>query len=129
MARSIRIESIGGGTRGVGGSVSRPVKKSVNKAMLKANAEKTGRRTIGSTTLNKKGQVVEYMSGKKVTGTARKIKDNSQRTELEAKGYSKRASLPKYPSKKNIGNPDKLTTPKVPVKPKASRTRSGKKSK
>lgn len=85
------------------------------KAVKKASPEKMGR-TIGSAYINQKGQIAEYMSDKRIKGPARKIKDNAQRAELEAKGYSKRASILKYPSKKLLGNPDKPTTPKVPVK-------------
>jgi hypothetical protein len=99
----------------------------VTKAAAKASAKKIGRAT-GSVNVNSKGKVTEYMSGAKVKGKARNISDNAHRAELEAKGYSKRASVTKYPTKKLVGNPDKLTTAKVPVKT-ASRTRSGQKAK
>ena len=96
------------------GAVARAAAKkaasnAVKKAVAKAAPEKIGR-TIGSATLNNKGKVVEYMSGKRVKGTARKISDNAHRAELEAKGYSKRASALKYSSK------SKPTAKRVPVK-------------
>lgn len=65
------------------------------KAVKKASIEKTGR-GAGSVNLNSKGKITEYMTGNKVKGTARKIRDTAQRVELEAKGVSKRKSLPKY---------------------------------
>ena len=91
------------------------VKKSVKKAAAKASLKKTGR-AAGSVNVSNKGKVTEYMSGAKVKGKARNIRDTAQRAELEAKGYSKRGSVPKYPTKKLIGNSNKPTTPKVPVK-------------
>jgi len=97
------------------------------KAAIKANkykSEGTGAVNLSTTS----GNIREYMSGAKVKGAARNVRDNAQRAELEAKGYSKRASITKYPTKKLVGNPDKLTTPKVPVKT-ANRTRSGNKAK
>jgi hypothetical protein len=65
------------------------------KAVKKASIEKTGR-AAGSVNLGSKGKITEYMTDKKVKGSARKIRDNAQRVELEAKGVSKRKSLPKY---------------------------------
>ena len=103
-------------------------KKAAVKAAAKANAKKIGRAT-GSVNVSSKGKITEYMSGAKVTGKARNIRDNAQRAELEAQGVSKRASVLKYPTKKLVGNPNTLTTPKVSVKPKANRTRSGNKAK
>lgn len=88
------------------------------KAVAKATPQKVGR-YAGSVNLSSKGKVAEYMSDAKVKGKARNIRDTAQRAELEAKGYSKRASLPKFPSKKIMGNKDKLTTSKVPVKKKS----------
>lgn len=88
------------------------------KASLKANKYKS----VGTGAVNlspKTGTIREYMSGAKVKGTARKVRDNAQRAELEAKGYPKRKSVPKYPTKKLIGNSNKPTTAKVPVKKKA----------
>ena len=96
------------------------------KAAIKANKNKS--EGPYSVFLSQKGTISEYMSGAKVKGTARNVRDNAHRAELEAKGYSKRASVTKYPTKKLVGNPNKLTTPKVPVKT-ASRTRSGQKAK
>jgi hypothetical protein len=85
------------------------------KATIKANkykSEGAGAVNLGT----KSGNMREYMSGAKVKGTARNVRDNAHRAELEAKGYSKRASVTKYPTKKLVGNPNKLTTSKVPVK-------------
>jgi hypothetical protein len=65
------------------------------KAVNKASVAKTGR-AAGSVNLSSKGKITEYMTGNKVKGTARKIRDTAQRVELEAKGVSKRKSLPKY---------------------------------
>ena len=84
--------------------------------------------------LRKKGiRFVESMTDKTLKGKARKIFDTAQRTELEAKvDIPKRKSIGQYPPKRfrDIKSyTAKPTTPKVPVKPKASRTRSGKKSK
>lgn len=87
------------------------------KAISKANKYKS--EGTGAVELDtKSGTIREYMSGAKVKGTARKVRDNAQRAELQAKGYSKRASVTKYPTKKVVGNSNKPTTPKVPVKKK-----------
>lgn len=101
------VSRVVGGITGKGAKNVNPVYKNTSditagkaKAVKKASPEKMGR-TIGSATINQQGQIVEYMSGKRIKGPARKIKDNAQRAELEAKGYSKRASLPKYLSKKS----------------------------
>ena len=97
------------------------------KAAIKANKYKSA--GAGAVNLStKSGNIREYMSGVKVKGASRNVRDNAHRAELEAKGYSKRASVTKYPTKKLVGNADKLTTPKVPVKT-ANRTRSGQKAK
>jgi Flp pilus assembly protein TadG len=105
-------------------------KKAAVKAAAKASAKKIGKAT-GSVNVSSKGKVTEYMSGAKVTGKARNIRDNAQRAELEAQGVSKRKSVLKYPSNKLIKDIKKQTasTAKVPVKPRASRTRSGNKAK
>ena len=122
MAKASKLSEIGGGS-----SISRGVSTGMRKAAAKTNEQKIGR-AQGSAFLNSKGKLEEYMSGAKVKGTTRKAPNNAQRAELEAKGYPKRASVPKYPTKKLVGNSDKLTTPKVPVK-NAGRTRSGQKAK
>ncbi len=90
------------------------------KAAIKANkykSEGTGAVNLSTTS----GNIREYMSGAKVKGTARKVRDNAQRTELEAKGYSKRASVLKYPSNKLFKSYEKQANPKpkVPVKKKS----------
>jgi hypothetical protein len=108
---------VSGGRRSGGMAGGTRMSTGKRKAVVKASEEKTGR-AQGSAVVNSKGRIEEYMSGAKVKGTARKIRDNAQRTELEAKGYSKRGSVLKYPSKKILGNPNKPTTPKVPVKKK-----------
>lgn len=81
----------------------------------------------------KKVVVREQMTNKVVKGKARKIFDSAQRTELESLlNIPRRKSVLEYPPKKFRSVKSyttKPTTPKVPVKPKASRTRSGKKSK
>lgn len=101
----------------VGRIVKGVVSTGKKKAASKANKYKS--EGTGAVELNtKSGTMSEYMSGTKVKGTARKIRDNAQRAELQAKGYSKRASVTKYPTKKVVGNPNKPTTPKVPVKKK-----------
>lgn len=83
------------------------------KAVIKANKNKSeGPYAVNLGT--KTGTIREYMSGAKVKGTARKIRDNAQRAELEAKGYPKRKSVPKYSTKKVVNS-----TPKVAVKKKA----------
>ena len=94
----------------VGAAARIAAKKAVTKAAAKASAKKIGRAT-GSVNVNSKGKVTEYMSGAKVKGKARNIRDTAQRAELQAKGYSKRSSVTKYPTKKT-------TTAKVPVKKK-----------
>jgi len=90
------------------------------KAAIKANkykSEGTGAVNLSTTS----GNIREYMSGAKVKGAARNVRDNAQRAELEAKGYSKRASVLKYPSNKLFKSYEKQANPKpkVPVKKKA----------
>jgi hypothetical protein len=80
------------------------------KATIKANKYKSeGTGAVNLST--KSGNIREYMSGAKVKGKARNIRNTAQRAELQAKGYSKRGSVTKYPTKKT-------TTAKVPVKKK-----------
>jgi hypothetical protein len=109
MAKDQRVGITGGGGRATAG---------MRKAAIKGSEQKKGR-AQGSVVIGPKGKLEEYMSGAKVKGTARKVSATAQRAELEAKGYSKRGSVLKYPSKKILGNPKKLTTPKVPVKKKS----------
>lgn len=95
--------------------------KSITTGKMKATSKANKYKSEGAGAVNlgtKSGTMREYMSGAKVKGTARKVRDNAQRAELQAKGYSKRASVTKYPTKKVVGNPNKPTTPKVPVKKK-----------
>ena len=92
--------------------------KAINKANYKIDGTRRTEGT-GAVVVTKSGKLKEYMSNAPVKGTARKVRDNAQRAELEAKGYPKRASILKYPSKKILGNPEKPTTPKVPIKKKA----------
>jgi hypothetical protein len=119
------------------------VKKTATKVAKDAAAKKATRinaaaakgRTIGSPVAwrNPKGKlkVTEYMTGKPVKGSMRNIKDTAQLVEHNA-GASKKITSLKYPPKdlRSINSrTKKLTTPKVPVKPKANRTRSGNKAK
>jgi hypothetical protein len=114
-------------TNRVKNDVRRSTNQNVTQGKIKVVSKvnkyyKKGGRSIGGPDIvsSKKGiKVVESMTGKTVKGKARKVFDNAQRTELEAKGYPKRGSVLKYPSKKILGNPKKPTTPKVPVKKKA----------
>ena len=95
--------------------------KNITTGKMKAAAKANKYKSEGTGAVNlssKSGNIREYMSGAKVKGTARKVRDNAQRAELQAKGYSKRSSVLKYPTKKLVGNPNKPTTPKVPVKKK-----------
>jgi hypothetical protein len=104
--------------------------KAINKANYKIDGT---RRTQGSgaVVVTKSGKLKEYMSNAPVKGATRKVNDNAQRAEKEAKGYTKRQSVLKYPSNKLIRDLKNQVTPKakVPVKPRASRTRSGNKAK
>jgi hypothetical protein len=98
--------------------------KSVTTGKMKASLKANKYKSVGTGAVNlspKTGTIREYMSGAKVKGTARKVRDNAQRTELEAKGYSKRASVLKYPSNKLFKSYEKQANPKpkVPVKKKS----------
>jgi hypothetical protein len=92
--------------------------KAINKANYKIGDI---RRTegVGAVTVTKSGKLKEFMSDAPVKGATRKVRDNAQRAELEAKGYSKRKSVGKYPSKKLMKDIQKqaFPKPKVPVKP------------
>lgn len=98
------------------------MRKAINKANYKINGIP---RTQGSgaVTVTKSGKLKEFMSDAPVKGAARKVLDNAQRAEKEAKGYTKRQSVGKYPSKKLIRDLKNQATPKrkVPVKPKGGR--------
>lgn len=132
MAISSRGEvGVGGGSRGGsmgGGKITTGKKKAINKANYKIGEI---RRTqgVGAVVVTKSGKLKEFMSNAPVKGATRRVLDTAQRAEREAKGYTKRQSVGKYPSKKLIRDLKNEATPKtkVPVKPKASRTRSGKK--
>ena len=104
-------------------NMSKGVTTGKTKAINKANYKIDGtRRTegTGAVVVTKSGKLKEYMSGAPVKGTTRKVRDNAQRAELEAKGYSKRASALKYPSNKLLKGFEKQANPKpkVPVKKK-----------
>ena len=92
--------------------------KAINKANYKIGGT---RRTEGvaDVTVTKSGKLKEFMSNATVKGTARKVRDNAEREERQAKGYTKRQSLGKYPSKKLMRDLKNEATPKtkVPVKP------------
>jgi hypothetical protein len=92
--------------------------KAINKANYKIDGT---RRTEGvaAVTVTKSGKLKEFMSDAPVKGTTRKVRDNAQRAELQAKGVSKRKSILKYPSKKLMKDIEKqaFPKPKVPVKP------------
>lgn len=130
MARSIRIESIGGGggTPRVGGSVSRPVKTTKGKAKVNRRVnninEVADYRTGGSVgyTYNK-GKLKEVVQN---DGTV-KVKPRNLGKVLKRWAPSHKAEHKKYKETNTGSGP--FRNPKVPVKPKASRTRSGKKSK
>jgi hypothetical protein len=92
-------------------------------------------RTIGSPVarVNSKGKlkVTEYMTGKPVKGKIKNIKDTAQLVEYNA-GSAKKVTSLKYGPKELRGvkgRTVKPTTPKVPTKPKANRTRVGKPTK
>ena len=92
-------------------------------------------RTIGSPVarVNPQGKlkVTEYMTGKPVKGKIKNIKDTAQLVEYNA-GSTKKITSLKYPPKdlKRINSrTSKPTTPKVPTKPRAKRTRTGQKAK
>lgn len=101
MAKDPRVGITGGGGR---------ITTGARKAAAKATPQKVGRNK-GSVNISAKGKMSEYMSEAKVSGKAGKIKDNAQRAELQAKGVSKRKSLPKYdkmekhPLIRNAGQP------------------------
>lgn len=101
--------------------VSKVITTGKQKAINKANYKIDGtRRTegVGAVYVTKSGKLKEFMSGSTVKGATRKINDNAQRAEKQAKGYTKRQSLGKYPSKKLIRDIQNEATPKtkVPVK-------------
>lgn len=92
------------------------------KAINKANYKIDGiRRTqgVGAVYVTKSGKLKEFMSDAPVKGATRRVLDTAQRAEREAKGYTKRQSVGKYPSKKLIRDLKNQATPKrkVPVKP------------
>jgi hypothetical protein len=101
-----------------GKKVTTGKQKAINKANYKIGDI---RRTAGvaAVTVTKSGKLKEFMSNAPVKGATRKVRDNAQRAELEAKGYSKRKSVGKYPSKKLMKDIQKqaFPKPKVPVKP------------
>ncbi len=103
---------------------AKTITKGKAKAINKANYKIDGtRRTegTGAVVVTKSGKLREYMSNAPVKGTTRKVRDNAQRAELEAKGYSKRASVLKYPSNKLFKSYEKQANPKpkIPVKKKS----------
>jgi Flp pilus assembly protein TadG len=105
------------------------------KKAIRINTSAAKGRTIGSPVagVNSKGKlkVVEYMTGNTVKGKIKNIKDTAQLVEHNA-GSSKKITSLKYPPKnlRSINSrTNKPITSKVPVKPKANRTRSGNKAK
>lgn len=109
-------------------------KKAAKKA-ARINASAAKSRTIGSPVAsvkpNGKLKVVEYMTGKPVKGKIKNIKDSAQLVEYNA-GSTKKITSLKYGPKELRGVKSvtsKPTTPKVPTKPKANRTRAGKPAK
>jgi len=101
-----------------GKKVTTGKQKAINKANYKIGDI---RRTqgVGAVVVTKSKKLKEFMSDAPVKGTARKVRDNAQRAELQAKGVSKRKSILKYPSKKLMKDIEKqaFPKPKVPVKP------------
>lgn len=109
-------------------------KKAAKKATRINTAAEKGR-TIGSPVarVNSKGKlkVTEYMTDLPVKGKIKNIKDTAQLVEYNA-GSAKKITSLKYGPKELRGvksRTSKPTTPKVPTKPKASRTRTGKPTK
>lgn len=117
--RASRIEGIGGGV-GMSGSakgaksLTTGKKKAINKANYKIGET---RRTqgVGAVVVTKSGKLKEFMSGAPVKGATRRVRDTAERAEREAKGYTKRQSVGKYPSKKLIRDIKNQATPKVKV--------------
>jgi hypothetical protein len=121
------LNSPGGRAIKVGKAANKIVKgittgkqKAINKANYKIDGT---RRTegVGAIVVTKSGKLREFMSNAPVKGATRKVNDNAQRAEKEAKGYTKRQSIGKYPSKKLIRDIKNEAYPKskVPVKKKA----------
>lgn len=104
MARTIRFEGMSGGSRGAGGAGG-IVGRSANKPAITAKA-----RGFNKTKIGRKEMKTNDIMINQVGKSARKS------------GKSGIADAPKSVGVRSTG-------PKVPVKPKASRTRSGKKSK
>ena len=81
------------------------------KAVNKANSGKVSGIGLYAVSPDKKGKLREYMSDARVKGATRKVRDNAQRAELQAKGFSKRKSVLKYdtfrthPLIRNAGEP------------------------
>ncbi len=78
-----------------GKKVTTGKQKAINKANYKIGEI---RRTAGvaAVKVTKSGKLKEFMSDAPVKGTTRKVRDNAQRAELQAKGVSKRKSILKY---------------------------------
>jgi len=136
MARSIRIESIGGGSRGVGGSVSRTVKTTKGKAKVNRRVN-----NINDEADNRTGGAFGYTYNK---SKLKEVVDNSGTTKVKPRNLGKTLKQIAPSRKKEVKIVNKIiknrgeaikpnvkvnprNVPKVPVKPKASRTRSGKK--
>lgn len=102
--------------------------KAINKANYKIDGT---RRTQGSgaVEVTKSGKLKEFMSGAPVKGATRNVRDTAQRAEAQAKGYTKRQSVLKYPSKKLIRDIKNQVTPKKPIPVKKSSAKKTTKNK
>ena len=98
------------------------MRKAINKANYKIDGTPRTQ-GVGAVTVTKSGKLKEFMSNAPVKGATRRVRDTAQRAEREAKGYTKRQSVGKYPSKKLMRDLQNEATPKrkVPVKPKGRR--------
>ena len=127
MAISNRGEmGVGGGSRGVSGSVSRTVKTTKGKA-------KVNRR------VNKINEVADYRTGGAFAytynkGKLKEVVENAGTTKVKPRNLGKvlkkmaPSNKAEYKKSKEINTGSgPFKNSKVPVKPKASRTRSGKK--
>jgi hypothetical protein len=100
--------------------------KAINKANYKIDGTPRTQ-GVGAITVTMSGKLKEFMSGAPVKGATRRVRDTAQRAEREAKGYSKRQSVGKYPSNKLMKDLQNQANPKtkVPVKPRGGRGGGG----
>jgi hypothetical protein len=108
MANPIKI------IKGASKVITTGKQKAINKANYKIDGT---RRTqgVGAVYATKSGKLKEFMSDAPVKGATRRVRDTAQRAEREAKGYTKRQSVGKYPSKKLIRDIQNQATPKIKV--------------